>query len=46
MAFSGDWLGCPPARGRMATAHAYAHFGLAAPAAVSANLGLFTEGEA
>ena len=34
------------ARGRMATAHAYAHFGLAAPAAVSANLGLFTEGEA
>ena len=34
------------ARGRMATAHAYAHFGLAAPATISTSLGLFPEGDA
>ena len=34
------------ARGRIATPSAYAHFGLVAPNALSASLGLFPEGEA
>lgn len=34
------------ARGRIATPSAYAHFGLIAPNALSASLGLFPEGEA
>jgi len=32
------------ARGRVATATAYTHFGLGVPAALQANLGLFRDG--